>query len=448
VSGDTPLVPPPSGAPSGATPPAAQPAPAQPPPAQSPPVFADVADPGVGTNNLFTEVLGRTSGEVFDKLQTAVNRYFGIGTDDPATPVVDGGTRQYYELPQDRSLAFIFAADSNDIRSEGMSYGMFIAVQMDMQQEFDRLWRFAQRFMQYPANSNLASWRYYFRWQGTVNSANPSNWSINFGAETSPAPDGEEYFAAALYLANRRWGSNSGINYLGEANDLTSAMLRNPSAGNRAPVIHAQQNMVVFVPIGNAGNFTDPSYHLPAFYELFAQDGPTVDQARWRQVTQVSRDYLVRAAHPVTGLHSDYAQFSGTPTEGNPGDLKNSFRLDAWRVPMNLAIDYAWFGEERMRTQVQKYHAFFGQNLGANNVTNSRFNVDGTNGTGGGASGLTATLAAAGHASDDPNRATFIQNLWNLAQPQGQYRYYQGSVYLLGLLATSGRFDYEWPGDN
>ncbi len=39
---------------------------------------------------------------------------------------------------------------------------------------------------------------------------------------------------------------------------------------------------------------------------------------------------------------------------------------------------------------------------------------------------------------------TFVNNLWNVAQPTGQFRYYQGSVYLLGLLATAGCFDHGW----
>ena len=39
-------------------------------------------------------------------------------------------------------------------------------------------------------------------------------------------------------------------------------------------------------------------------------------------------------------------------------------------------------------------------------------------------------------------RTTYLNNLWNIAQPTGQFRYYQGAVYLLGLLAASGNFDY------
>ena len=45
-------------------------------------------------------------------------------------------------------------------------------------------------------------------------------------------------------------------------------------------------------------------------------------------------------------------------------------------------------------------------------------------------------------ASGTANRSTFVQNLWNVAQQSGEYRYYQECVYLLGLLATAGKFAY------
>src|SRR5688572_32690125 len=39
-------------------------------------------------------------------------------------------------------------------------------------------------------------------------------------------------------------------------------------------------------------------------------------------------------------------------------------------------------------------------------------------------------------ASTAQNRAEFVENLWNTRQQTGTYRYYQESVYALGLLAT------------
>src|SRR5262249_34273258 len=154
--------------------------------------------------------------------------------------------------PQDPSMAFIWAADSDDVRSEGMSYGMMIAVQMNLRPQFDRLWKFARTHMQYPADSELGAWRHYFRWQGKVVPTSASQWNVQFGPTTTPAPDGEEYFATALYLADRRWGSQGEVNYRAEAEQLSTALLNNKPDGQRFPIIHAKANMVVFVPFGSS----------------------------------------------------------------------------------------------------------------------------------------------------------------------------------------------------
>jgi oligosaccharide reducing-end xylanase len=422
-----------------------QPAPDEPVPDQPAPNSPAPTEerPTAGTRNLFTELLGIPVGEVDAKVRLAANRIFGIGTNESATPVLNTGYRVYYELPQNPNQAFIWAADSNDIRSEGMSYGMMIAVQLDMQQQFDRLWNFARTYMQFPANSNLTSWRYYFRWQGSVNTSNPSNWQVNYGADTGPAPDGDEYFAAALFLADRRWGSGGAINYRQEATNIASAMLNNAAGGGRTPVIDRGSNMVVFFPSGNSATFSDPSYHLPAFYELFAEDGQQADSARWRQIADTSRQYFVSSANASTGLHPDYANFNGTPNAG--GSNHDQFRFDAWRVVMNMAVDYAWGSQDqRLKTQIEKYHSFFTAQLGDGNVQNSLFALNGSGASGSGSTALTATLASGALVSAAANRADYVQNLWEVGQQSGQYRYYQETVYMLGLLATSGLFGYEW----
>lgn len=403
--------------------------------------------PGNGNPpNLFIEYAGKTQAEVDEKVTTAVNRFFGIGTGEPNTLTAATGYRCYYELPQDPSLAFIWAPDSDDVRSEGMSYGMMIALQMDMQPQFDKLWKFAKTYMQYPANTPTSAWKYYFRWQGTVNDNNASSWQVTFNPTQVPAPDGDEYFAAALYLADQRWGSDGTVNYKAEADNIATAMLHNtPSADMRYPIFHTEEKKIVFVPYGDSYGFSDPSYHLPGFYELFAVFGPPADATLWREIATISREYLVQSAHPETGLHPDYARFDGTPTTGSAGDGHDTFRYDAWRVVMNMAVDFAWFSSHpAMQTQVNKYHAFFSRagNLTTNNVSQSLWPLDGSTGSGGGSTALTATLAAGALASTHENRATFVNNLWAVQQQSGTYRYYQESVYLLGLLATAGKYRY------
>lgn len=397
--------------------------------------------PTAGTPNLFADLLGVTEREVDEKLILAVNRIFGIGTNDPQKPVVDGGYKIYYELPQDSSMAFIYNADEADIRSEGVSYGMMIALQMNMPDEFNKLWKYAQTFMEF--NGNGDPWQYYLSWRGYVNSDNDNNWTIDYSANEGPAPDGEEYFAAALYLANRRWGSNGGVNYLEDAQNLSRAMLNNPSGGGRTPVFNQGSNMVVFFPSGNSANFSDPSYHLPAFYEIFAQDGPQNDADRWRQIARISRQYFVDSADNNTGLHPDYANFNGTPNAG--GDRHDEFRFDAWRVIMNIAVDASWSSPDvRLTQQVDKYYDFFSTRLDGANVANQTFALNGSNPEGGGSTALTATLATGAMATNHPMRQRFVENAWNVEQQSGEFRYYQEMVYVLGLLTSGGMYGYQW----
>jgi oligosaccharide reducing-end xylanase len=390
----------------------------------------------------FGTLLSKSQAEVDSKVLTAVDRFFGIGGTEPATPTAATGYRCYYELPQDASMAFIWAADTDDVRSEGMSYGMMVAVQMNMQAQFERLWKFAQTYMQYPASTGTTSWKYYFRWQGTVSRASTTSWTPSFGATTVPAPDGDEYFAAALYLADRRWGSAGTVNYKQEASNISSALLHNAASGGRYPIIAGGQNMPVFSPSGSSNGFTDPSYHLPGFYELFAEAGPSADAAQWKQVASNGRSFLVSSANATTGLHPDYATFAGAPTTAAAGDGHDAFGFDAWRVVMNMAVDYAWYSmDSRMKTQIEKYHSFFGQYLITGNVSQSQFAVNGSNATGGGSTALTATLAAGALASGASNRMSYVNNLWMVEQQSGQYRYYQECIYLLGLLNTAGKFN-------
>lgn len=41
-------------------------------------------------------------------------------------------------------MAYIEDTGNNDARTEGMSYGMMLCVQLDMKEEFDRIWKWAK----------------------------------------------------------------------------------------------------------------------------------------------------------------------------------------------------------------------------------------------------------------------------------------------------------------
>jgi oligosaccharide reducing-end xylanase len=59
--------------------------------------------------------------------------------------------------------------------------------------------------------------------------------------------------------------------------------------------------------------------------------------------------------------------------------------------------------------------------------------------------GLLAMAAVAGHATNRDLAQPFVQRLWELPVPAGKWRYYDGLLYLLGLLQVSGRFQIHSP---
>ena len=118
--------------------------------------------------------------------------------------------------------------------------------------------------------------------------------------------------------------------------------------------------MVRFTPDLPNADHTDASYHLPAFYEIWARLGPAADQAFWRKAAAVSRDYFSLAAHPKTGLTPDYGNFDGSPWAASWRPESADFRFDAWRSAMNWSFDWSWWRkDQRAVARSNRLQAFF-----------------------------------------------------------------------------------------
>ena len=265
--------------------------------------------------NLFKE-LGYSDAEIDKKVESAWQKFF-YGTDEE---------RIYYPVGDD--MAYIYTADTDDVRSEGMSYGMMICVQMDKQEEFDRLWKWAKTHMQHKSGE----FKGYFAWQMNTNGTIKDN---------TPAADGEEYFATSLLFASARWGNGEGIyNYNKEAQEILTTMLHQADDGQGVNMFNKEHKMPVFCPIGNAATFSDPSYHLPAFYEVWAREAEQ-DKDFWSEAAEASRQHFKDATNEKTGLGPDYSEYSGAAkNEGNHGD----FRFDAWRIAAEYCLRLCMVG--------------------------------------------------------------------------------------------------------
>ncbi len=358
--------------------------------------------------------------------------------------------------PQTQAIAFSAGANANgalmyvtdwanhDVRTEGMSYGMMITVQLDKKAEFDALWNWARTYM-YISDPKHPSYGY-FSWScktdGTAN-------------EETPAPDGEEYFAMALLFAGNRWPGGHGIyDYHAEAERLLSAMrhreiITGPTKfGNRSvgPEVDEQNAMILFVPGRMPQPFTDPSYHLPAFYELWARWGPEEDRAFWSRAAEASRAFFVKTTNPQTGLAPSYANFDGTP-HITRFPQSGEFGYDAWRTASNWSVDWSWWhkapAEQQLSDRIQRFfeaqgidkygpvYSLDGKDMGATpGLTHEDHPA-----------GLAGTNAVAGLAATDRARARkFTEALWNTPIPSGQNRYYDGMLYLMSLMHLSGQF--------
>ena len=424
-------------------------------------------------HNLFVERLGHSEAETRQKIEDTFQQLFhGDGQEE----------RIYFETGAnaDGPLAYVTDWANNDARSEGMSYGMMIAVQLDKKREFDALWNWSKTYML------------------TTDPENPSQgyfaWSM--GTDGTPravgaAPDGEEYYAMALYFAAHRWGNGQGIyNYQAEADQILSGMRHHPlktattpfrihpndppfiepdmpwpspnnrtaqaealKAGkpwpvrtpNRAPhevtvgpMVDEAHTMIRFVPETNIPG-TDASYHLPAFYELWARWGPAADRAFWAKAADVSRDFFETVTDPQTGLAPDRSTFDGQPAMGWDGK-PSQFAYDSWRTASNWSVDYSWWGKDaRAKTRSDHIQTFlYGQGI---DTFPDRYSLDGQPMSDRHSTGMVAATAV-GSLSATPGEVSdaFLKELWNTPVPAGEQRYFDGMLYLMSLMHLSGEF--------
>jgi endo-1,4-beta-D-glucanase Y len=357
--------------------------------------------PPLSYRNLFSELLSKSDADVDAKLAAGYAQLFHGGADKSV----------YYESGSDE--AYILDANNNDVRSEGISYGMMISVQLDKKEEFNRLWKFAKQHMAMSGgNAGLFNWKTSSAGQVTGNGS---------------APDGEEYFATALMFASKRWGDGSGIfAYSTEAKTVLDA-LANKGLFNKS------NSLVLFL---QNSAYTDPSYMLPAFYEGWACFD-TKNQAFWKGAVTAARAFLQKTTNATTGLAPYLANFDGTPNSGG-----STFQSDPWRVVGNIMMDHHFFDADPWQTTfAQKYAAFFKTAMAMRPVPDE-FNINGTptHTNAEPSKGLVAQNAMVGFGVPAADGTAPVQALWDMTPPEGQYRYYDGMLYMLASLHVSGRF--------
>ena len=335
----------------------------------------------------------------------------------------------YHEVGED--MAYLEDTGNFDARTEGMSYGMMICVQLGMKEEFDRLWKWAKTYMYMETGENEG----YFAWScGTDGTRNADG----------PAPDGEEFFAMALFFAAHRFGNGEGIfDYEKQAKEILRACLHKGEKGRPGhPMWNRDNHQILFVP---GIDYTDPSYHLPHFYELFAGWADAEDAVFWKEAAAVSRRYLALACHPETGFSAEYAEFDGSPMKRPipwTTDRHDWFFSDAYRTAANIGLDYAWngidVGQVRAAYRIQRallkdmradsYHIYEVDGKIAGDKALHPF-------------AITATVAQSVLAVEPDDVAReWVMKFFGMPLRTGERRYYDNCLYVFAFLALSGNY--------
>ena len=473
-----------------------------------------VASEGVNSSrwnsdfDLFTRhpTLGITQTQVDSKLQDAWKRYSG--------QLDTSGGYQVIKLDAaDSTLAYAdvnVSAPNNTwdggprACTEGQGWAMMLAVQANDQAMFDKLWKFTRKYLQY-RNNGVTNRGWLFCWQCLPQSGGGVKYKNgNLITNDGPAPDGEQWISAALYCAAGRGWPGTGINYKDEADNVTKSMLHLEEwNGSRNPLTNLfQNNQVVYIPGDfrkgpslNASQISDPSYVLPAFYQLYASVGPTADQSQWQAIASRARTvYFPRAlgqeSSPVndnaaTALAPFLTALDGTgydclSTEGEGSSSGHQTAGDGLRTPSNIGVDYMWWGDSTStfnlhRSYGNKILTYFANPKPYNNASYTltpfgnqgwgfpynynRFYYGGyvfTNGRDGNgnsssnhnecSTGMNAVAAQVATISDSWK---FVQELWEAPQPRRTGTqststwgdpYWDGTLYLLGLYESAGKF--------
>ncbi|MDD6401368.1 MAG: glycosyl hydrolase family 8 [Lachnospiraceae bacterium] len=374
--------------------------------------------------NVFAEV-GISQEDIDKRLKEVINTFF-----------FDEEDKVYHF---DGDMGYLEDTGNHDARTEGMSYGMMMCLQLDMKEDFDRIWKWSKTNMFLTEGVNEG----YFAWSCNVDGSKNSE---------GPAPDGEEFYAMALIFASHRWGDGEGIfNYSKEAKDILRACIHKGENGRAGHSMWNRDNhQILFVP---GCPFTDPSYHLPHFYELFAENCYEEDKEFWLKAVKASRDYLAIACHKDTGMSAEYAEFDGTPVHTQfEWGRHDYFYSDAYRTVANIGLDYEWckvdVGQRQAAEKLQYYFA-----VTRKDEEFMTYEIDGTlvDQPALHPVGLLATIAqgtlAIPEKLDGDNLSetaqiakNWVLRFWNEPMRKGDRRYYDNCLYMFAFLALSGNY--------
>jgi len=236
--------------------------------------------------------------------------------------------------------------DKDSTVSEGIGYGMLIAVYMNDQALFDDLWLYEQKFVD--GKTGLMNW--YIKPDGSGPEANGNG----------PATDADEDMAFALIMADKQWGGKGGLakNYIDIAKDTLTSIWNNEIFDYK-----------YLRPGGWGDNSqTNLSYFAPAYYKVFAKVD-TANAQNWMNVISTMYDVLNNKAisaangNQSNGLVPAWCDANGNPNGGafgpTGGPAPTNYQYDSCRTPFRIGLDWCWNGDMNAQKYVKLTSDFF-----------------------------------------------------------------------------------------
>ena len=238
--------------------------------------------------------------------------------------------------------------------SEGIAYGMILAVFMDDQPLFDDLWQYEQKWLH---QTGLMHW--YINAAGSGLGSNPSG--------EGPASDADLDMAFALVMADKQWGGQGKLpkKYI----DYAKGQIQNVWANEFYDWKYLKPWPQDGPPPINL------SYFSPAYHKIFAKIdtdnvNPTTKANYWIESADAMYALLnttlnSESGNAGNGLVPAWSDLSGKPNggEGRP----TNYQYDSCRTPFRIALDYCWFGDQRAQDYLAKTSSFFA-GIGATNI--------------------------------------------------------------------------------
>jgi endo-1,4-beta-D-glucanase Y len=272
--------------------------------------------------------------------------------------VTTNGANGFRRVQRTSSDGVSMSTPANSTVSEGIGYGMLIAVYMNDQSLFDDLWKYEQGFLD---KYGLMDW------------AISSDGKTRTG--TGAATDADEDMAFALVMASQQWGGQGSLSKkysdyaLGQIDNIWNNEIY-------------QSKLIRNGDTWGDWNNLNISYFAPAYYRVFDMIDTDTTHA-WADVVTTVYDTITAALNASNknmsnGLVPAWCTSTGTPAQTTPGQAAEAFyyQYDACRTPFRIGLDWCWFGETRARDYVAKTSTFF-SGVGAANIVDS-YNMDGT----------------------------------------------------------------------